>query len=75
LGVRLEHLSEKADKLISRALEPSLSINSCLLLLKFASRWFGVARMSVLSSVCASTSLYYPSFVDFIVSDLILICG
>jgi hypothetical protein len=73
--VRLEVLSEKAAKFILRALEASSSINSHLLLLKLASRWFGVAWLSVLSCVCTPGSLYYPSFVDLIVSDSILLCG
>jgi hypothetical protein len=46
-----------------------------LLFLRLASRWFGVAQLSVLSCVCIPGSLYYPSFVDFIVSDSILLCG
>jgi hypothetical protein len=73
--VRVEHLSEKAATFISRALEASSSIDSYLLLLKFASRRFGVVWLSVLSCVCASGSLYYPSLMDFIVSDSILLCG
>jgi hypothetical protein len=73
--VRLEHLSEKAAKFISRTLEASLFIDSCLLLSKFASRQFSVARLSVLLCVRALGSFYHPSFVDFIVSDSILICG
>jgi hypothetical protein len=73
--VRLELLSEKAAKFILRALEASSSFNSRLLPLKLACRRFGVARFSVLSCVCAPGSLYYPSFVDFIVSDSILLCG
>jgi hypothetical protein len=68
-------LSEKADKFISRALEASSSIDLHLLLLKLASRRFGIALLSVLSCVCAPGSLNYPSFVDFIVSDSILLCG
>jgi hypothetical protein len=69
--VRLELLSEKAATFISRALEASSSIDSRLLLLKLASRRFGIARLSVLSCVCvrALGSLYYPSFMDLIVSD------
>jgi hypothetical protein len=73
--VRLELLSEKAATFISRALEASSSIDSRLLLLKLAFRRFRVARLSVLSCVRAPGSLYYPSFVDFIVSDSILLCG
>jgi hypothetical protein len=41
--VRLELLSEKAATFISKVLEASLSINLRLLLLKLASRRFGVA--------------------------------
>jgi hypothetical protein len=74
-GVRLEHLSEKAAMFIERALEASLTIDLHLLLLKLASRRFGVARLSVLSCVCILGSLYHPSFMDFIVSDSILLCG
>jgi hypothetical protein len=73
--VRLELLSEKATTFISRALEASSSIDSRLLFLKLASRRFGIAWLSVLSCVCAPGSLYYPSFVDFIVNDSILLCG
>jgi hypothetical protein len=73
--VRLEHLSEKEAKFISRELEASSSIDLCLLLLKLASRQLGIAQLSILSCVCAPTNLYYPSFVDFIVSDSILLCG
>jgi hypothetical protein len=68
-------LSVRSYTFISRALEASSFVDSGLLLLKLASRWFGVARLSVLSFVCVLGSLYYPSFVDFIVSDSILLCG
>jgi hypothetical protein len=73
--VRLELLSEKAATFISRALEAFSSIDSRLSLLKLASRRFGVARLTVLSYVHALGSLYYPSFVDFIISDSIILCG
>jgi hypothetical protein len=51
--VRLELLSEKAATFISRAREASSSIDSHLLLLKLASRQFGVAQLIVLSCVCS----------------------
>jgi hypothetical protein len=73
--VRLKLLSENTAKFISRALEESSSIDSCLLLLKLASRWFSVTRLSVHSCLCALGSLYYPDFVDLIVSDSILLSG
>jgi hypothetical protein len=46
-----------------------------LLLLKLASKRFDVACLNILSCVCVPRCLYYPSFVDFIVSDSILLCG
>jgi hypothetical protein len=73
--MRLDHLSEKAATFISRALEVSPSVDSRLLLLKLASRRFGFAWLSVLLCVCAPESLYYPSSLDLIVSDSILLCG
>jgi hypothetical protein len=73
--VRLNLLSEKAAKFISRALEASSSFDSCLLLLKLASRWFGVARRAS-SHVCVPREVCITLyFVDFIVSDSILLCG
>jgi hypothetical protein len=71
--VRLEHLSEKAATFISRALEASSSIDSRLLL-----SFKTVRRRSVecpLVCVRALESLYYLSFVDFIVNDSILLYG
>jgi hypothetical protein len=58
--VRLNLLSERAAKFISRAFEASSSIDSCLLLLKLAFRRFGVAR-GASSHVCAPWEvLPYP---------------
>jgi hypothetical protein len=72
--VRLNDLSERAAKFISRELEASSSFDSCFLLLKLASRWFDVAR-EVSSRVCAPREVCITlSFVDFIVSDSILLC-
>jgi hypothetical protein len=73
--VRLNHLSERVAKFISRALEAFSSFDSRLLLLKLASGRFGVAR-GVSSRVCASREVCITlSFVDSIVSDLILFYG
>jgi hypothetical protein len=73
--VRLNLLSERAAKFISRALEASSSFDSRLLLLKLASRQFGVARGES-SRVCAAREVCITlSFVDFIVGDSILLCG
>jgi hypothetical protein len=70
--VRLNHLSVRAAKFISKVLEASSSIDSCLLLLKLASRPFGVAR-GASSRVCASWKVCITlSFVDFIVNNSIL---
>jgi hypothetical protein len=73
--VRLNLLSERVAKFISKALEASSSFDSYLLHLKLASRRFRVARG-------ASSRVYAPgevcitlSLVDFIVSDSILHCG
>jgi hypothetical protein len=67
--VRLNDLSERAAKFISRELEASLSFDSCLLLLKLASRWFGVT-VGASSRVCAPRELCITlSFVDFIVTQ------
>jgi hypothetical protein len=73
--VRLNLLSERAAKFISRALESSSSFDSRLLLLKLASKRFGVAR-GASSHVCALRKFCITlSFVDFIVSDSILLYG
>jgi hypothetical protein len=69
--VRLNHLREKATKFISR--EAFSSFDSRLLLLKLTSRRFGVAR-GASSSVYASWEVCITvSFVDFRVSDSILL--
>jgi hypothetical protein len=73
--MRLNLLSERAAKFISRALEASSSFDSRLLLLKLPSRRFGVAR-GASSHVCAPREVCITlSFLDFIVSDSIIYCG
>jgi hypothetical protein len=73
--VKLNLLSERAAKFISRVLEAFLYFDSHLLHLKLASRWFGVGRRAS-SRVCAPREVCITlSFMDFIVSDSILLCG
>jgi hypothetical protein len=55
-----EALRTPSNSLISRALEASLGINLCLLLLKLASRRLGVSRWVPLLVSITRDRLYYP---------------